>query len=707
MLFILILCVRIAGAFSRITTLKFCRLLSNTTAQLSAQIMKGLRPYETKTGLYNKSLLIPFFFKFFIWGINIFSFFLLTLKTSAQTCTTLGDPVVNQTFGTKGYQLPLNSTSYQFVGGCPNSKGTYTLSGFLFGCGPRSWVQMVGDHTIGDSEGNYMLVNGESTPGIVYTDTARNLCGNTVYQFGMWATPVMTSFACSGSAVLPNVKYTLKTISGTILAEDSTGNLPIVNDREWKYYGLSITTPASVTDVIVLITINPPFGCGSAFAIDDVTLSPCSPSLITASLNGGAGPVEVCADYTDVWMLNGNYTPGFVNPVYQWQSSIDFGATWVDIPGETTLNYLAPHRISGTIFYRICIAESGNINSINCRITSNSIRTGVHPLPSPVPPVNVRGCIGKDFYFPPSDPSALQVLWTGPNGYSSTNAIATIPNVQYSDTGLYRVKETFYFGCVLYDTFYLKVFPGTSVNVQPATPLCEGQSETLSATATDIVQFKWTPSTGLSNNAIANPVASPHDSTVYKVVTTNEYGCQDSAYVTIDVYRNPLANAGSDKFIMLGDTAILNGSFTGTSINFNWTPPTTITNTNILNPQVFPAQTSVYTLNAVSALGCGTHSDQVKVNVLNDLYIPNAFTPNNDGLNDQFKIMSFANYKIINFEIFNRWGEIVYRATDNFGSWDGTYKKLPQPTGIYAFQVDIIGPNNTKIFRKGTVTLIR
>jgi len=115
----------------------------------------------------------------------------------------------------------------------------------------------------------------------------------------------------------------------------------------------------------------------------------------------------------------------------------------------------------------------------------------------------------------------------------------------------------------------------------------------------------------------------------------------------------------------------------------------------------------VYTLNAVSALGCGTHSDQVKVNVLNDLYIPNAFTPNNDGLNDQFKIMSFANYKIINFEIFNRWGEIVYRATDNFGSWDGTYKKLPQPTGIYAFQVDIIGPNNTKIFRKGTVTLIR
>jgi len=682
-------------------------LLSNSTAQLSVQIMKGLRPYETKSGLYNKSLLIPFFFKFFIWVINIFLFFLSTIKTSAQTCTSLGDPVINQTFGTKGYRLPPNNTSYQFVGGCPNSMGTYTLSGFLFGCGPRSWVQMVGDHTIGDSEGNYMLVNGASTPGVVYRDTARNLCGNTVYQFGMWVTPVMTSFACGGSPVLPNVKYTLKTLSGTILAEDSTGNLPIVSESMWKYYGLSITTPASITDVIVLITINPPFGCGSAFAIDDVTLRPCSPSLITATINGGAGPVDVCSDYTDVWMLNGNYTPGFFNPVYQWQSSVDTGRTWVDIIGETTLNYLVPHRISGTVLYRICIAESGNINSISCRISSNVIQTGVHPIPSQMPPVNVRGCLGKDFYFPPSDPYAVAVLWTGPNGYSSTDVKATIPNVQYSDSGLYRVKETFRFGCVLYDTFYLKVFPGTSVTVQPAIPLCEGQSETLSATATDIVQFIWTPSSGLSNATIPNPVASPRDSTVYKVVTTNQYGCQDSAYVSIDVHRKPLANAGPDKFMIVGDTAILNGSFSGTSVNFNWTPPTAINNPNILTPQVFPAQTSVYTLNAVSSLGCGTNSDQVKVNVVNDLYIPNAFTPNNDGINDQFKIMSLASYKIISFEIYSRWGELVYRSTGDSGSWDGTFRKIPQPTGIYVYQVDIVGPNNKKIFRKGTVTLIR
>src|SRR5215510_4177817 len=120
---------------------------------------------------------------------------------NAQTCTgSLGDPVINQTFGTDHYQLPPGHTTYEPTGGCP-AKGKYVISGFLFGCGNHSWVQMVGDHTPNDLNGNYMMVNAESTPGVVYTDTARNLCNNTIYQFGMWATPVMTSFACGGTPV--------------------------------------------------------------------------------------------------------------------------------------------------------------------------------------------------------------------------------------------------------------------------------------------------------------------------------------------------------------------------------------------------------------------------------------------------------------------------------------------------------------------------
>jgi hypothetical protein len=84
-----------------------------------------------------------------------------SIFVSAQLCTgTLGDPIVNVTFGVGHSPLPPNTTSYTYAKGCP-AKGQYTINNFLFGCG-GSWVQMIGDHT-GGVDGNYMMVNAENT----------------------------------------------------------------------------------------------------------------------------------------------------------------------------------------------------------------------------------------------------------------------------------------------------------------------------------------------------------------------------------------------------------------------------------------------------------------------------------------------------------------------------------------------------------------
>ena len=676
-------------------------LFISTIVQLLIRTMKGLRRNEATSGHYSWYQKNGLIFLLLICFCNYHA-------EAQQVCSgSLGDPVINQTFGTNHYQLPPNHTTYQPVGGCPNDAGTYTISGFLFGCGPRSWVQMVGDHTPNDLNGNYMLVNASNTPGTVYTDTAKNICGNTVYQFGVWVTSVMTKYACGGTPVLPKLKFKVTNLSGGTLAEDSTAYLQIVEESHWQFYGFSLRTPANVTNVIISITTDPSYGCGAAFAIDDVTFTPCSPSTITATINGTAGPVDVCADYTDVWLLNATYTPGFNDPVFQWQNSLDSGKTWVDIPGATALSYTVPHRRSGTIWYRICIAERGNINSASCRVTSNIIQTGVHPLPDPVPPQNVKGCIGKDFYFPSADQSALQFFWTGPNGYSYTQQVAVIQNVQYKDTGMYRVKQTFTYGCVSFDTFYLKVFPGTSITVQPPYPICEGKSERLFASATDTVSYKWTPSISLSNDTVANPLATPQDSTQYKVLVTNKYGCQDSAYLQLNVYRNAAVNAGPDKSILIGDTAILNGSLKGTALEYYWTPAVNISNSGITNPQAFPLETTNYTLHAISTVGCGSASDDVQVFVYNDLYIPNAFTPNADGKNDKFQIIILDNYKIITFAVFNRWGQTVFKSNGTTNSWDGTFHGKIQPQGTYVYRVEIQATNGKKIIKQGTVFLMR
>ena len=643
--------------------------------------------------------------KTFVLAILIF--WVIPFTANAQTCTgSLGDPILNETFGSGRYVLPAYKTTFKNVGGCP-SKGSYTLSSFLFGCGDQrgAWVQMIGDHTR-DLNGNYMLVNAENETGTVYMDTAKGLCGSTVYQFGIWVTSVMTKLACNGNAILPNLKFQIKTLSGIVLASDSTGNLPIVDERVWKFYSLSFMAPVGITDALISITINPAFGCGSGFAIDDITLRPCGPS-INVKIDGKDGPAEVCAGYTDPFMMNATYSSGFTDPVLQWQSSADTGKTWVDIPGERTSVYAVPHRNSGVILYRVSIAERTNINSIKCRISSNTIYTNIHPLPAHALPQNVTGCLGKNFLFPQADPKALEVLWTGPNGYNSVQPIATIPNIQYKDTGLYKLKETFYFGCVSLDTFYLKVFPGTTVSALPGYPICEGMAENLSALASGNVVYKWTPSVGLSSVTIANPVAKPTDSTEYKVVVTNSYGCKDSAYVQVNVYRNPVANAGPDKILLLGDTAVLNGYIKGTAVNFYWSPSTFIDDSHSINTKIYPPGDTKYTLNVLSTVGCGVATDDAIIKVYRDIFIPNAFTPNGDGENDKFQILAFNNYKLLRLLIYNRPGQLVFKAVGSYNGWDGTSKGNPQPAGVYVYYLELQSPKGKSITRYGTILLIR
>ena len=200
--------------------------------------------------------------KFF--GLLSYFFLCLISLSQAQLCNgNLGDPIVNITFGTAHSRLPQNVTSYEFTNGCP-AKEKYTISNFLILCGNRTWFSLIGDHTR-NVDGAYMVVNAESTPGTIHIDTANGLCGNTTYQFSAWITNVMQKFTCGGNAVLPNLTFTVRTLSGLVLATYSTGDIPIEEDKVWKQFGLSFKTPADISSLILSITTNPAFGCGSSF----------------------------------------------------------------------------------------------------------------------------------------------------------------------------------------------------------------------------------------------------------------------------------------------------------------------------------------------------------------------------------------------------------------------------------------------------------
>jgi len=90
-----------------------------------------------------------------------------------------------------------------------------------------------------------------------------------------------------------------------------------------------------------------------------------------------------------------------------------------------------------------------------------------------------------------------------------------------------------------------------------------------------------------------------------------------------------------------------------------------------------------------------------------ELLIPNAFTPNNDGQNDFFKIKNITDEKIIDFKVFNRWGTILFRTTDPNMGWDGTSKGQSQPVGVYGYVIQIGYPDGNVETYKGTVTLLK
>lgn len=95
------------------------------------------------------------------------------------------------------------------------------------------------------------------------------------------------------------------------------------------------------------------------------------------------------------------------------------------------------------------------------------------------------------------------------------------------------------------------------------------------------------------------------------------------------------------------------------------------------------------------------------VKVYNDFNIPSAFTPNGDGKNDRFQVLPLDNYKLIRFNIFNRFGQLVFSSTDSHIGWDGRYNSLDQPTGVYIYQLEMVSAQNKRIVRQGTVTLLR
>jgi gliding motility-associated-like protein len=146
------------------------------------------------------------------------------------------------------------------------------------------------------------------------------------------------------------------------------------------------------------------------------------------------------------------------------------------------------------------------------------------------------------------------------------------------------------------------------------------------------------------------------------------------------------------------------------AIYYSWTPADgSLSNNDISNPIASPRDPqTIYTVYGMNLFGC-IDSAQIIVNIDNNLPdgVPSAFTPNGDGNNDVFKVSGITFQKMVDFRVYNRWGQEIFRTSNPEIGWDGTYHGVPQDIGVYNWTIIVSHPNDGNKVFKGNVTLIR
>jgi len=188
-------------------------------------------------------------------------------------------------------------------------------------------------------------------------------------------------------------------------------------------------------------------------------------------------------------------------------------------------------------------------------------------------------------------------LWSPSTGLDDPTSPA--PYASPSQTTTYTILVTDDNGCTDTDEVIVFVSGNASANAGNDATICPGSAASLNASGG--ATYFWSPSTGLSNPTVANPVASPSSTTTYTVEVTTADGCKGTDQMTVFVQNNLTVSAGPDNTICNGGTTQLNASG---GVSYVWSPAAGLNNANIANPIANPATTTTYCVTVTSADGC-------------------------------------------------------------------------------------------------------
>jgi gliding motility-associated-like protein len=468
-----------------------------------------------------------------------------------------------------------------------------------------------------------------------------------------------------------NIVYTNPVLAGT----------EVVNGKTYNVYKqpLPATAPSTGTFYIP-VTIQSP-------SIDN-----CSNSeKFILELNVLSGPTAdftadaACA--TDTTFFKGTSAEAAVD-TWQW----DFGDHATGTGSQAERIYAAGGN------YPVTLLAGRSVDGCAVPVTKTVTVPGMPAAAFDAPPVVCMPGGESKFVnkttMPGANAGAMQYNWTFGDGGTSTDAN---PTHYYGARNAYTVTliASSAAGCkdtidAVVSTFADRPVAGFNVD---ATEACAGtafrfnDNSTIPGNVANAI-WKWTYGDGTTGTT-ATPTKTYKQAGSWPVsmhVTSSEGCISDTAITTVTVYPVPVVNAGPDVITEPGRPVQLKASVTPVTATVLWTPPTGLSDARQLQPVATLQENQGYVITATGEFGCSA-TDTILVKVFKELKIPNAFSPNGDGRNDTWRIPGLEEYHNAIVQVFNRWGQVVFKSVGYSVPWNGTMNGNKMPAGAYYYVI--------------------
>jgi gliding motility-associated-like protein len=658
---------------------------------------------------------------------------LFSIVSNAQVCTgSFGDPIIKFTFGAGidlyGPPLPNGVTDLTYVkNNCPEggSAGSYAIvHGPGFDCFNGDWVNFAADHTPEDPDGFFMLIHASNSPSDFFVQAVDGLCPSTSYQVGA---SIMNMASRSGE-VPPNLTFSIEQKDGTLIQRFHTGDVPLVKPPQWwNDYAFYFTTPPGVSSVVIRITNNALGGNGNSLALDDIVFRTSGPT-VNINIDGRSGDSAVlCSNTANTLQFTSTVASCYASTSYQWQESIDQGNTWSNVEGAVNATYTAHPTTSGSALYRLMVAQMGNIGMAACQVASSpdavTVLETAHPSVT-IGMVPDHVCVDSVANFSAwivDGGTQPHYQWTvngtgtggdGPAYTSATLADGDLVSCMLTSSAVCAVSPT-----AASNTVVIQHLPNilSSLKISAsANNICSDSVVVFDAAPVNggiAPSFAWLINgQPVGKDTVALVSGNLHDGDLVRAIMTTGMSCSApvmSNAVAMTVYDAPRVTLISDTMIAPGSYAYLRPVITGAYSRFSWAPVIGLNNISLLDPVASPRYTTLYQITVTNSNGCSGKAFE-KVEVFDDLRMPNAFTPNGDGRNDLFRVPASSPLTIKRFSIYNRWGALLFSAGNGLEGWDGSVQGHAQPPGTYIWTVEYYHPIlQQTMMKKGVFELIR